>query len=262
MIYDCFSYNGEEKILETRLKTLASVENLVHIIVESNRTQSLREKPYYFDAEKFKEYSPRIKYLKIDAANWSNDGDLWRSEHAQRNYCLNGLIDANENDYVLISDCDEIPCPEKLKEVVAANWNEIVAFDMIFLAYFINLAARRPWTGSVLTTVKKVREMMPQGIRNIKDHVFKISGGYHLSWIMSPENLLKKSYSCIEPFSKDNLPDLETFEKYFEEFRRKDQKHFIHIEDLSRIGELFDQIPLDQLENLEYNKEDFKEFIL
>ena len=123
-IFDCFMYFDEEEVLDLRLNVLYdSVDYFV--IVESIYNHKGEERDLLFDLEKFKKFSNKIIYLKhekipetVEIIN--NDDDekekdkkyimnaLYR-ENAQRNFIVNGLKNANENDLILISDVDEIP---------------------------------------------------------------------------------------------------------------------------------------------------------
>ena len=70
-----------------------------------------------------------------------------KRENYQRNYIINGLTDAKDNDWIIISDLDEIPNLEinNLRE----NNNKIIFFKQFMIYYKLNLYLRNfPWIGS------------------------------------------------------------------------------------------------------------------
>ena len=68
-------------------------------------------------------------------------------ENGQRNFILNGLKDAEDEDMILISDVDEIPNLEKLK--LHEVKNKIILFQQDMFHYKLNLKLPNfIWTGT------------------------------------------------------------------------------------------------------------------
>ena len=105
-LFDCFMYNNEDLVLEVRLNTLAKY---VHkfVIVESCYDHQGNKKKLNFSFKKFKKFEKKINYiiLKKFPSGLTN----WERENYNRNYLEKGIKEANENDYKMISDLDEIP---------------------------------------------------------------------------------------------------------------------------------------------------------
>ena len=55
----------------------------------------------------FRRFKKKIRYLVIK--KFPNVNNSWERENYNRNYLVNGLYDAKPNDYIMISDLDEIP---------------------------------------------------------------------------------------------------------------------------------------------------------
>ena len=110
--YDCFTYNNEELILDIRLNYLSRFVKKF-IIVESRFTHQGKEKNKFFDIKNFKKFENKIQYYLIDKFpdNLSN----WGRENFQRNFHANAIQNLHDDDYIMISDLDEIPNPEKIK---------------------------------------------------------------------------------------------------------------------------------------------------
>ena len=127
-IFDCTLYYDEDLILETRLNILDKYVDKF-IICESTFTHSGKEKKLNFDIKKFSSFKKKIIYLVNDTepTNLSyskNNKELPEQMRPnamkrianQREFLINGLQEANENDMILYSDNDEIPNPETLNE--------------------------------------------------------------------------------------------------------------------------------------------------
>ena len=117
-------YFDEEVVLDVRLNTLDKYVDYF-VIVESSFTHKGNNKNLMFNHNKFEKFKNKIIYLVydkqpkgIEAVN-ENDSENEKSrkyilnaalrENGQRNFIQNGLIKAEDNDIILISDVDEIP---------------------------------------------------------------------------------------------------------------------------------------------------------
>ena len=105
-LFDCFMYNNEDLLLELRLNILDKMV-FKFIIVESRFDHQGNQKELKFKIEKFKLFQHKIKYLILDTfpKNLSN----WERENYNRNFLSTGLEEAAPDDYIMISDIDEIP---------------------------------------------------------------------------------------------------------------------------------------------------------
>jgi beta-1,4-mannosyl-glycoprotein beta-1,4-N-acetylglucosaminyltransferase len=227
-IFDCFMYFDEEQVLDLRLNVLN--EDIDYfVIVESIYNHKGEERKLLFDKNKFQNFNDKIIYLiydkipdlveSIDNGDSENEKDrkyimnaLYR-ENEQRNFILEGLRNADENDLILISDVDEIP---KLSSVNLKNiHNEIILFKQDMFYYKFNLALPNfKWTGT--KAVKKKKLISPQWLRNVKDRKYPFyridtlisdkkymnikivdDGGWHFSNIKSPEMIEHKLRSYL-----------------------------------------------------------------
>ena len=110
-IFDCFSYLDEDMLLDIRLNILDKYVDYF-VIIEGNKTWKNNSKNFNFDINKFKNFKNKIIYIPIDDLPDGNDPYL--RENFQRNCILRGIKKANDNDFIIISDLDEIPNPKKL----------------------------------------------------------------------------------------------------------------------------------------------------
>ena len=227
-IFDCFMYFDEDLILDLRLNYLNRFVDKF-IIVEATHNHNGQKRKPQFDINKFKKFENKIIYLLLD-----HEGEIFsdikrsddakqvaekqvmnalKRENYQRNYIINGLKEASDEDWIIVSDLDEIPNLEinNLKE----NKNKIVFFKQLMIYYKLNLYLKDfPWIGSKACKKKDLKT--PQWLRNIKDRNYpwwridtllsdikysniKIfdNGGWHFSYIKSPESIEKKLKSYL-----------------------------------------------------------------
>ena len=99
-------YNNEDLLLELRLNSLKKFVNKF-VIVESQYDHQGNKKNLNFKIEKFNNFKDKIEYIILNEfpKNLSN----WERENYHRNFINNGLQEAGQDDYIMISDLDEIP---------------------------------------------------------------------------------------------------------------------------------------------------------
>ena len=227
-IFDCFMYFDEDLILDLRLNYLDKYVDRF-VIVESKYNHNGEKREPLFNIEKFKKFKNKITYLLLDQEGKDfvkiNDNDnpnlkagkkvmnALKRENYQRNFLLNGLTDAKDDDWIIISDLDEIPNLE-INDLRKSK-SKIVFFKQLMIYYKLNLFLDQyPWTGSKACKKKDLKS--PQWLRNIKDKNYPLwridvffsktkysnieifeNGGWHFSYIKSPQNIEKKLKSYL-----------------------------------------------------------------
>ena len=106
-IYDCFTFYNEFDILELRLQEHWDYVDKF-VIAEANTTHQGAPKEFLLEQnwDRFKDYADKIVHIKVDDMPQSTNA--WVPENFQRNALARGLMDADENDIILVSDCDEM----------------------------------------------------------------------------------------------------------------------------------------------------------
>ena len=177
-IYDCFMYFDEEVVLDLRLNTLNKFVDYF-VIVESKFTHKGDKRELKFDHKKFEKFKNKIIYLvfdkepegllKIKDPKNDHGGYIMNAllrENSQRNFISEGLRSANDEDFILISDVDEIP---NLESIDFNKYKEkIIQFRQEMFYYKFNL--KLPdlnWIGTKACIKKNL--ITPQWLRNIKD---------------------------------------------------------------------------------------------
>jgi beta-1,4-mannosyl-glycoprotein beta-1,4-N-acetylglucosaminyltransferase len=193
MIIDSFIFNDELDILEFRLELLWDKVDRF-IIVESSKTFTGLDKPFYFNNNKdrFKwaeskihhyMFSPNIEGLNLTTKPtfYDPNHDCWKVEHQQRNAIMDVAQEFSNSSLLIISDCDEIPSYEAL-ELAKASQLPLACKQDLFYYNLTNLC-NQDWRGSIFTTVEEASAITPQLLRDMRNKLPAITdGGWHLSW--------------------------------------------------------------------------------
>ena len=236
----------EEMLLDLRLNILDKFVDQF-VIVESSYTHSGKEKKLIFDINKYSKFKEKINYIILkeppegieEINNGDSEGEISRKEilnalkreNLQRDTIFNGLKDADKNDWIIISDLDEIP------DLTNINFNniknKIIFFKQKVFYYKLNLELKTlRWIGT--KACKKKHLKSPQWLRNIKDKIypkwridilfsekkyndifFVENGGWHFTFVKKPEDIEKKLKSYlhhreydIDPVGVDKIRNL------------------------------------------------------
>ncbi len=293
-IFDCFMYFDEESVLDLRLNILDKYVDYF-VIVESIFTHKGDKRNLQFDLKKFEKFKSKIIYLIYDKEpenilKISNDdlkdekskkyifNAIYR-ENGQRNFILNGLKNANDEDIILISDVDEIPNLENIQLNKISQ--KIILFKQDMFYYKFNL--RLPdliWTGT--KACRKKYLISPQWLRNIKDKKFPIyridtlfskskyinikfidNGGWHFTNIKTAAEIEHKLKSYLHHVEYDEDPI--SVDKIKEIMDNKKAIYDLKIDKrLNKIGNggKLEKCPIDMLPKfLQDNKNKYKEWI-
>ena len=205
-IFDCFSYWDEDLLLDLRLNILDKHVDYF-VITEGDKTWQNNPKKLQFDIEKFKKFKKKIIYVPVTDMP---DGDNpYLRENYQRNCLEKGLIKADQNDIIIISDLDEIPNPKNLNKFKSEQ--RFAVFKQKHFYYKLNLLniSSPNWYGSRICIKKFLKS--PQWLRDLKFkkrpfwRIDKVrlnniieDGGWHFCNLKSPEELLYKYRNLCE----------------------------------------------------------------
>jgi beta-1,4-mannosyl-glycoprotein beta-1,4-N-acetylglucosaminyltransferase len=116
MVYDTFIFFNELELLELRLNELSDVVDRF-ILVEATRTFTNKPKPLYYAENKhlFSKFNHKITHIIVEDLPESDNP--WILERFQRNCISRGFNNMSDDDIIMISDTDEIPRAEIVKEV-------------------------------------------------------------------------------------------------------------------------------------------------
>jgi len=205
-IYDCFSYWDEDLLLDLRLNILDNYVDYF-VIVEGNKTWQNNNKKLRFNVNNFSKFKKKIIYIPVEDMPDGNNPYL--RENFQRNCISRGLKNCNEDDLIIISDLDEIPNPEVIKNFQTKM--RYAVFKQMHFYYKLNLKSKENpyWYGSRICIKKYLKS--PQWLRHLKFKkrpFWRIDkfrqnniighGGWHFCNLKSPEELLYKYKNLCE----------------------------------------------------------------
>ncbi len=239
----------EEMLLDLRLNIMDKYVDKF-VITEATYMHSGESKKLLFDINKFSKFKDKIIYIVVDTPppNLFKIGDdnslntkeskkilnASKRELYQIEKTQDGLVKADPDDVIIVSDVDEIPNLEKV------NFNTIdqklIFFKQKMFYYKLNLLYKLiPWYGS--KACKKKYFKSPRWLRSIKnkkypvwrfdilfsqfkynDIYYVIDGGWHFTNIRKPIDLKKKLSNFLHhvDFEKSGL-EVEDLERLMNE---------------------------------------------
>ena len=216
-IIDCTSFYNEHMMYEVRLNVLKDKVDKF-IVTESTFSHSGKKKKLNFDINNYPKFKDKIIYVAIDKepqgiVEEKNNPYLQRSNSLKRialsyDESLKELKNFSNNDFIMLSDNDEIP--NLNSEEFLKNKNSIVLFNQLFFYYKFNLLYDKMiWPGTKGCTKGKLKSL--SWLRNIKlkkypfwrlDTLFSNTkyidiniikdGGWHFTNLKSPEEMYEK----------------------------------------------------------------------
>ena len=220
-VFDCTTYFDEPLLFELRLNILSKYVD-EFIVCEATYTHSGQKKKINFDKNSYPDFKDKITHIVVEQEpddlleiNESNkfDNSLFRLNAAkrikkQRNEIISYFDKANDNDWIIYSDSDEIP---DLSKINLRNTNKkIVLFKQKFFYYKFNLILEsQDWFGSKACKFSALKSFTD--LRNTKtkkykwwrlDTIFKNDkyinlqivddGGWHFTELKNPKQIYIK----------------------------------------------------------------------
>jgi len=226
-IFDCTLFYDESMILELRLNMLNKYVDKF-VISESKYTHSGAKKKLNFDINKFSEFKKKIIYIPIEDEpedlvyekknNVFLEKPINRRINSikriayQRNKLMEGLSEANDEDFIFYSDNDEMPNFDNFD--FEAHKEKIIMFKQKLFYYKFNLFCDLvDWYGT--KGCKKKNLISFEWLRQIKTKKYPFfrfdtffsktkyrnvkivdDGGWHFTRILSPEDIHSKELNA------------------------------------------------------------------
>jgi beta-1,4-mannosyl-glycoprotein beta-1,4-N-acetylglucosaminyltransferase len=227
-VYDCFPFFNELDVLEARLEELWGVVDRF-VISEATLTHGGKPKPLYFaeNLERFKKYLSKITHIVVDTYpdydNMEKPTDKsWYIERLQRDNLVRGLTECQDEDIIIISDCDEIPKAETVKKYNPANG--LSAFSQDLYYYSLNCKSRDKWDWARILPYSIMKTMSPCQVRYVPNYDRNTQllpdGGWHFSYLATVEGVIEKiAASAHQEYNQDSWKDPERVKKVIAEAR-------------------------------------------
>jgi len=160
--------------------------------------------------------------------NFSDPHDGWKAEELQREMLFHGIKDAQDEDYIMYSDSDEIPNPDILKNFSLVKKYGI--FLQKFFVYKMNIfnPHETPWEGTRICKKKDFKSFTHLRKKILKKNLNKPfwrlniekkidifeNGGWHFNNLYSPKIISKKLMVFPhQEFSSENFSKVEIIKK-------------------------------------------------
>ena len=264
-IIDCVTYLDENMLLDIRLNVLNQYVDKF-VIAESLYTHSGKKKKQNFDINNFPKFKDKIHYIlvedEVENLHDTHEGTKYLSGNLrlnslkriekQYNSLDEGVKDSDDEDLILLSDCDEIPNLENLKKENLKN--EIILFKQKIFYYKFNLQhLSMEWFGTKACRKKDLKTF--NWLRNIKNKKYQFwrldtffsnnkyinvktieNGGWHFSKVKNEKDI----YYTLSVYGEHN------------EFEKSGLDHK-KIKELIDNQELYFDHNLDKTSNYKYS---------
>ena len=206
------------------------------IVIESSFSHSGKKKKFNFDINDYPKFKDKIIYLKIDKEPIDLYGDMEASKdpiykrlnsikriEQSYDFMMKGIINASDEDLIIISDNDEIPNlnSNKFKK---SNKKFYIFKQLLFYYKFNLLHETMPWFGSKACKKKYLKSF--SNLRNLKNKKYPFwridtyfsnlketsleiigDGGWHFTNIKTPEDLYikMKNFGHHDEFDESKL---------------------------------------------------------
>lgn len=232
-VYDIIPFFNELDVLEIRLNELDPVVDKF-VICESHETFGGDLKPYHFDENliRFQKFRSKIVHIKVPRllppmtmslrenkphCTVEAIRKLGRDREAYaRDIILKSFFDAvhpQPNDYVIVSDCDEIPSADavlRAKVAIGQSAFNAVRFKQYSFYYNVNTLVdygRDVCSRARMGTFAQLDGMGVYNFRMIGNKVEEFpaveDGGWHFSYFGGDIGKLKTKVNAVNPFLKE-----------------------------------------------------------
>lgn len=203
-IFDCITFFEENRHADLRFNILNNYVDYF-VICEGLFDHKGKKKKINFNINNYPKFKKKI--IHIICTEFPKKLNPWEKQAYQRDYILKKLEIAKDNDLILFSDPDEIPNPEKLKNLILRK--KYVIFLQNLYYYKINLQdfnLGNNWEGTRgclkknLYSINYMRQKVLK--KNLKYKFWRLDkerniqiineGGWHFSYLLTPNEIQKK----------------------------------------------------------------------
>jgi hypothetical protein len=198
MIWDLFPFNDELDLLELRLAELDSIVD-VFGIVEMRKTFSGNPKPLNLtnNLSRFARWKDKIR---IYVPPVIPDGRDHIVDWFQRRQTAKFIANAFADDVVMLSDVDEIPNREAVRQYLEDDPGYPVCLVQRLYYYRVNIYDPAPWPATVICRRESLgADPDMQSLREARGMLPSVGGGgWHFSWLGSPEQIMAKLDAVVD----------------------------------------------------------------
>jgi beta-1,4-mannosyl-glycoprotein beta-1,4-N-acetylglucosaminyltransferase len=213
-----FMFNLRYRILENQVDYFVVCESLY------DHKGQFKDKKFIFKND-FNEN--KIKYILLDKP-FPKKNNGWENQALQRDYLLDNLDFASEEDYIFFSDPDEIVKPEILNNFELSKKYGIFLQNVFNYKFNLYNRYESPWEGTRVSKKKNLKSIdyMRQKVKlkNLKYSLYRIDkeknieifddAGWHFNNIMTPEEIsLKLKTFAHTEYSSERYSSVDVIKK-------------------------------------------------
>ena len=230
-IFDVVTYNGEAELFEIRYNILKdSVDEFRVIEFDKTFSGQKKEKQFNQNYPKVKHYFvTEDKWKKYENLAWQSPNTLgaehWKREFMMKESIKDCLTDLDDENIVMVGDCDEIPDMD-----VVLKWcHAPFKWKMKVYTYWLNNKSSENFWGFICSPYKFIKNNCLNDLRN---NAWKtiMEGGWHFTSIGGYDKVKEKltdSYTDESYATKQVLDNLEDNIKSNKDFLGRDFKYKI-----------------------------------
>lgn len=264
-IYDCITFYDENLLTNLRFEILNNVVDYF-VVCESLYDHKGNSKKINFSLSN-KDFKKKVRHIVIDE-QFPNISDGWACEKFQREKIFSGIQDADDEDYIIYSDSDEIPNPKQIENFVAKKKYGIFMQKFYVFKFNIFNKFESPWEGSRICKRKDLKSFTYLRKKILKKNLnkpfwkFKLeknvqiieNGGWHFNNFYPIQTISKKLKTFPhKEYNSEKFTNLETI-----------KKKILNLEDLFERGHKYEKVKIDEsypdflIKNIKY----YKDYIL
>ena len=210
-VYDCFPFFNELELLEIRLNELNDVVDYF-VIAEANVTHSGKPKPFNFEnnKERFEKFLTKIIYIKVE--DMPVDSDAWTKERHQRDALTKGLTNCTDDDTLIISDADEIPSPDFIKNYSIDQGPKWLKQSLYY--YYLNYRLPEDWNQAKIIPYKEFKNGYTPCKVRYADFPMADNAGWHFSYLGGTDRVIEKIESFAhQEYNTESIKDRKILEE-------------------------------------------------
>ncbi len=246
-IIDCITFFDENYIFDFRYNVIKEFVDYF-VVCESKFDHKGNSKKINFDPTR-KYTNSKVKHIVLEKP-FPKNTNSWQKQTIQREFILENINFAADDDYIFFSDPDEIPNPKILKNFKLKKKYGI--FMQNFYNYKFNLFNKyeSPWEGTRVCKKKDLKsiDFMREKVKtkNLKYSFLRIDkeknleffleAGWHFNNIMDPEkiSLKLKTFAHVE-YSDQEFSSAEVIKNKIDQkidlFNRGEKYEIVQIND-------------------------------
>ena len=175
MVIDAITFNNEVDLFCIRYEILKQYVD-EFVVLEFNETFSGKQKPYYFEQNKFDKWD-KVKYFKCSKENYSkylelaksspnteygNGAKHWQTEFAMKEVLKDCLTHLKDDDIVFVGDTDEIVEPSYYQ----GDCEFPIKFKLRVYTYWLNNRSSEEFWGTLRAKYKDIKDNCLNHLRN------------------------------------------------------------------------------------------------